>query len=205
MTGVTTATRLIARRRSLERIQAQVQLRHLDITADEAADFQRLAAPIRSLRRPTLPSALAIVRGAASQIGLWRHAISGDLPIVLLRIDDLDDLAQLRQMLRAHEYWSMKGLSVDLVIVNESASSYMQDLQIAIETGVRRQLAATPRGGSARGSVYALRADLMSLEARALLQSVARVALVARRGPIADQLAQMPPHCCCSTLARPRS
>ena len=182
------------RAKTLAWTQAQVQLRHLDITADEAADFQRLAAPIIYVDRRFRAPSEAIVRGAASQIGLWRHAISGDLPIVLLRIDDLDDLAQLRQMLRAHEYWSMKGLSVDLVIVNESASSYMQDLQIAIETGVRSSNSRPPLGEDlARGSVYALRADLMSLEARALLQSVARVALIARRGPIADQLAQMPP------------
>ncbi|RYY72326.1 MAG: glycosyl transferase, partial [Comamonadaceae bacterium] len=94
------------------------------------------------------------------------------------------------QLLRAHEYWRMKQLAVDLVIVNERAASYVQDLQIAIDTAVRSSQ-AQPRLGAelAQGSVYALRADLMSVEARALLQSVARVALVARRGTIAEQLA----------------
>ena len=50
-----------------------------------------------------------------------------------LLTDDIEDIAQVRQLLRAHEYWRMKGLSVDLVIVNERASSYVQDLQTAIE------------------------------------------------------------------------
>ena len=189
------------RAKTLAWTQAQVQLRHLDVEAEEAADFQRLAAPILYADpRYRAPSG-AIIRGAGAQSGLWQYAISGDLPIVLLRIDDIEDIAQVRQLLRAHEYWRMKRLSVDLVIVNERASSYIQDLQIAIETAVRSSQ-SRPRFGAehAQGSVYTLRADLMSGAARALLQSVARVVLIAHRGPIADQLARLP-----SSLIRPSS
>ena len=77
--------------------------------------------------------------------------ISGDLPIVLLRIDDIEDLDIVRQLLQAHEYWRMKQLAVDLVILNERASSYVQDLQIALETLVRHEpvAAAARRGGTA--------------------------------------------------------
>jgi len=173
--------------------QAQVQLRHIGVRAEEAADFQRLAAPILYADARFRASPEAILRGAGAQSGLWPHSISGDLPIVLLRIDGIEDIAQVRQLLRAHEYWRMKRLAVDLVIVNERAASYVQDLQIAIETAVRSSQ-SRPRFGAelARGSVYALRADLMSVPARALLQSAARLVLIARRGAIADQLALMP-------------
>src|SRR5665647_1934706 len=118
-------------------VQAQVQLRHIGVEAEEAADFQRLAAPILYADAGFRVSSEAIVRGAGMQSGLWPHSISGDLPIVLLRIDETDDMAQVRQLLRAHEYWRMKRLAVDLVIVNERASSYVQDLQVAIDTAVR--------------------------------------------------------------------
>ncbi len=192
------------RARILAWTQAQVQLRHLDVDAGEAADFQRLAAPILYADpRFRVPSE-AIVRGAGSQSGLWPHAISGDLPIVLLRVDDIEDIAVVRQLLRAHEYWRMKRLDVDLVIVNERASSYTQDLQIAIETAVRSSQ-SRPRFGEdlAQGKVYALRADLVSGNVRALLQSAARVALLARRGPIAEQLARLAPPSIGSSLAHP--
>ncbi len=181
------------RAKTLAWTQAQVQLRHLGIEAEEAANFQRLAAPILYADARFRASSDAISRGAGAQSGLWPHAISGDLPIVMLRIDDIEDIAQARQLLRAHEYWRMKRLGVDLVIVNERASSYVQDLQNAIDTAVRISQ-SRPRFGAefAQGSVYALRADLMSIEARALIQSVARVALIARRGPIVSQLAHLP-------------
>ena len=181
------------RAKTLAWTQAQVQLRHLDITTAEAADFQRLAAPLLYTDSRFKASSETIIRGAGPQSGIWQHSISGDLPIILLRIDDVEDMAQVRQLLRAHEYWRMKRLAVDLVIINERASSYVQDLQIAIETAVRSSQ-SRPRlaGEAAKGSVYTLRADLMTVESRALLQSIARVALVARRGSLADQLAKLP-------------
>jgi cyclic beta-1,2-glucan synthetase len=181
------------RAKTLAWTQAQVQLRHLGVKADEAADFQSLAAPILYADRRFRASPAALVRGADSQMGLWPLGISGDLPIVVLRIDEIEDIAQVRQLLRAHEYWRMKRLGVDLVIVNEHGSSYMQDLQGAIETAIRSSQ-SRPRFGEelAQGSVFALRADLISVAARTLLQSTARVVLTARHGPIADQLARLP-------------
>ncbi len=182
------------RAKTLAWTQAQVQLRHIGVKAEEAADFQRLAAPILYADRAFRASPETIARGGGPQSALWPLAISGDLPIVLLRIDEIEDLPQVRQLLRAHEYWRMKRLAVDLVIVNERAASYVQDLQIAIDTAIRSSQ-SRPRFDVelARGSVYALRADLMTVAARALLQSVARVGLIARRGAIADQLALLPP------------
>jgi cyclic beta-1,2-glucan synthetase len=182
----------VERARTLAWTQAQVQLRHIGVTPEEAADFQRLAAPLIYADRRFRPSSDAILRGAGPQSGLWQHSISGDLPIVLLKIDDIQDIAQVRQLLRAHEYWRMKRLAVDLVIVNERASSYVQDLQVAIETAVRSSQ-SRPRLGAelAEGSAYVLRADLMSTQSRLHLDAVARVDFVARRGAIAEQLARV--------------
>jgi cyclic beta-1,2-glucan synthetase len=180
------------RARTLAWTQAQVQLRHLDVRTEEAADFQRLAAPLLYADRRFRAPSKTIQRGAGAQSGLWRHSISGDLPIVLLRIDDIEDIAQVRQLLRAHEYWRMKRLAADLVIINERASSYVQDLQVSIETAVRtHSTRPLPGNESTRGSVYVLRADLMSMESRMLLQSVARIVLSARHGPIAEHLSRL--------------
>ncbi|HWL71332.1 MAG TPA: glucoamylase family protein [Geminicoccus sp.] len=194
------------RAKTLAWTQAQVQLRHLDVKADETADFQRLAAPIIYADPRFRAPSDSIARGAGGQSGLWPHGISGDLPIVLLSIDDIEDLAQVRQLLRAHEYWRMKQLSVDLVIINERAASYVQDLQIAIETAVRSsQSQLRPGQELAKGSVHVLRADLLNVPARALLLSVARVVLRARAGSIADQLLRLPPPRPSAPTGQPRT
>ncbi len=180
------------RAKTLAWTQAQVQLRHLGVQAEEAASFQQLAAPLLYPDSRFRVASDLIVHGAGSQSGLWPHGISGDLPIVLVRMDDVEDMPLIRQLLRAHEYWRMKGLSVDLVIINERASSYVQDVQNGVETAVRSSQ-ARPRLGDAlaKGAVYALRADLMTLQARELIQSIARIVLLARHGLVAEQLGRI--------------
>src|SRR5204863_166447 len=82
------------------------------------------------------------------------------LPIVLVRIDELEDAGIVGEMLRAHEYWRLKGLAVDLVILNEHGASYAQDLQIAIETQMRiRQSRVHPGVEREPGGVLLLRSD----------------------------------------------
>ena len=172
--------------------QAQVQLRHLAVNVAEAADFQRLTGPLLYNDQRFRAPAAAILRGAGAQSGLWQHSISGDLPVVLLHIDDIQDIDTVQQLLRAHEYWRMKQLAVDLVIINERATSYMQQLHSAIETLIRSS--QSKLGASlplAAGSVYLVRADLMTVANRALLAAVARVVLYARRGMLNRQLDRM--------------
>jgi cyclic beta-1,2-glucan synthetase len=180
------------RAKTLAWTQAQVQLHHLGTSVQQAADFQRLAAPILYADARFRMPAEALAKGVRPQSGLWAHGISGDLPLVVIRIEDIEDMSHVRQLLHAHEYWRMKGLAVDLVIVNERAASYVQDLQIAIETAVRTSQ-SRPRFGaeSVSGVVHVLRADMMTAEARDLVFGVARIVLSAHQGAIADQLARI--------------
>ncbi len=169
--------------------QAQVELRHLGIDSAEAGLYQRLAGHLLYGNASMRPPSNTIRGGSGPPAGLWAQRISGDVPILLLRIDDVEDIAIARQLLQAHEYWRIKGLAVDLVILNERAASYVQDLQNALETQVRMsQSRPQPAAHVVRGSVFVLRADLISEQTRTLLSAVARVVLVARRGNLDDQL-----------------
>jgi cyclic beta-1,2-glucan synthetase len=169
--------------------QAQVQLSYLGIEAEQASLFQRLAGHVLYADPSLRPSSEALRRGGGGPPTLWAQGISGDLPIVLARIDNIEEVAIVRQLLRAHEYWRMKQLAVDLVILNERASSYVQDLQVALETLVRTSRSRPQIGADiARGAVFVLRADLISAETRALLLSMARAVLVGRNGTLSEQL-----------------
>ena len=169
--------------------QGQVELHHLGIARDEAMLFQRLAGHVLYNDPALRPSSGVLRRGRSGQSALWPHGISGDLPIMLVRIDDTDDLGIVRQLLRAFEYWRLKRLTVDLVILNERVSSYVQDLQVALET-LARAGQSRPRihGDAARGGVYILRSDIIPSEARLALLSAARAVVLSRRGSLAEQL-----------------
>jgi cyclic beta-1,2-glucan synthetase len=169
--------------------QAQVQQHHLSVKPGEAALFQRLASHVIYASPALRASSDTIRQGAGAQSGLWSQGISGDLPIVLLRIGEIENIGVARQLLRAHEYWLMKQLAVDLVILNERRSSYVQDLQIALETlGRASQSRPTPGVERRPGRVYVLRADLIEASVRSLLVSSARVVMAAQHGSLSEQL-----------------
>jgi cyclic beta-1,2-glucan synthetase len=81
--------------------QAQVQLRHLGMDAAEASLFQRLASHVLVANASMRSSSDAIRGGGGGPSALWAQGISGDLPIVLVRVDDLEEIEIARQLLRA--------------------------------------------------------------------------------------------------------
>lgn len=170
----------------------RVELRHLGINAEEALMFQRLmAAVVTSTRSLRAPERL-VQQGAVGLNALWSAGISGDLPIVLVQIDELADIGIVRQCLHAFEYWRRKGLEIDLVVVNDHQASYQQDLQHALDA-LFHNVTSRHRLGrdNAKGSVFLLRSDLLQPQCLVALQSVARAVFTARRGSLAEQLARL--------------
>ncbi len=171
--------------------QAQVQLHHLGIGPDEAHLFQILGGSILYSDRTLRAAPEIIQRQVGGVATLWALSISGDLPIVLVEIDEADDIGIVRQLLRAHEYWRMKGLAVDLVIFNDKAPSYAQDLQTLLDTLVRMSQSSPGQNvGGSSGSVFILRSDRVTSAQRDVLESTARLALSSRRGALAAQIAR---------------
>jgi cyclic beta-1,2-glucan synthetase len=116
---------------------SQVILRQLDATETEAQLYNRLASNILYCQSLMRAAGSVIARNRRGQSGLWGYGISGDLPIVLLRIGDAAQINLVRQLVAAHAYWRVKGLAVDLVIWNEDQSGYRQALQEADHGGDR--------------------------------------------------------------------
>jgi cellobiose phosphorylase len=165
---------------------SQVTLRHLNASEADAQLYARLASPLiyaNPARRAT-PSVL--LNNRRGQSALWGYGISGDAPIVLLRISDSARIELVQQLLQAHSYWRMKGLPVDLVILNEDVSVYRQPLQDQIfrliASGIEDQMLDKP------GGIFVRRLEQVSSEDRVLLQSVARLVLADENGTLTEQL-----------------
>ena len=126
-----------------------------------------------------------IARNRRGQSGLWGHGISGDLPIVLIRIRDRLQLELVHESIRAHAWWRMNGLDVDLVIWNEDDSVYRQVLHESIIALV----SASPEAGliDRAGGIFVRRGEQLSEEDRVLLQSAARVMLTDEGGTLVEQ------------------
>ena len=170
--------------------RAQVEMSHLHIDPDEAHLFQRLGGRILYVDPSLRPQPHVLALNQLSQSSLWGQGISGDLPIVILRLEREEDVLMARQLLRGHQYLRMKGLQFDLVILNDHPSSYAQNLQEDLQAAVRAsgaQMLLDKPGG-----VFVRRSDLLKEDERILLHAVARIVIVSERGSLEDQLTRRP-------------
>jgi cyclic beta-1,2-glucan synthetase len=175
---------------------SQVELRHLRLSAEEAHMYQRLAAHL-IYAGPTLRNSAAVAANQQGQPALWRHGISGDRPILLARIGDTRELALVRQLLAAHSYWRLRGLSVDLIILNEHPTTYLEELQQELQNLVRAS--ESHAFVDKPGGIFVRKAALLTEDDKVLFQAAARVVLAGSRGSLAGQVdrserpAMMPP------------
>ena len=129
-----------------------------------------------------------LARNTGGRSMLWRHALSGDLPILLVNVGHAAHTPLLPVLLRAHALWYDRGVATDLVIVNQHASSYDahvddQILRAIADAGVQARI-HRPGGG-----IFLLQADQLTEDERTALNSAARVVLDGAADNLADQLA----------------
>ena len=170
---------------------SQVVLRQINATESDVQLYKRLANSILYTNASLRAAASILSQNRRGQSGLWSHAVSGDVPIVLVQIADPTNIELVHQLVQAHAYWRLKGLTVDLVIWNEDQAGYRQQLhdQILglIAAGVEAHVMDRP------GGIFIRPADQISSEDRILFQTVARVILSDSRGTLAEQINRRSP------------
>ncbi len=109
-----------------------------------------------------------------SQSNLWRYGISGDRPIILLEVKDLDDLSLVKELLRAYEYYKSRAIFVDLVIINSQNVEYADIISKEIETE-KYHMYAINNFYRTPGNIYILKYDDVNDNERKLLNTVSRL------------------------------
>ena len=160
-------------------------LPQLDATEDELQIYERLASALIYADPALRAAADTLLRNRHGQGGLWRYGISGDIPIVLLRVSNPDKIEMVNQLIQAHAYWRIKGLAVDLVILSKDASVSSPPLhdQITslIVSGREADTLNKPAG------IFVRSLEQISDEDHVLLQSVARIVLPDENGTLAQR------------------
>ena len=179
-------TRMADRAFDLAWTHSQVTLRHLNATEAEAQTYGRMAGALIYADPSRRASAGVLLNNRRGQSGLWSYGISGDAPIVVLVSTDPEKIEIVRQLVQAHSYWRVKGLTVELVILDENTSTYRQSLhdQIVglISSGIGAPMLDKP------GGIFVRRMEQVAHDDRMLLQAVARIVVDDASGTLAEQL-----------------
>jgi cellobiose phosphorylase len=161
---------------------SQVLLRQINASEADAQLYGRLAGSILFANAAFRADPAVLISNHRGQSGLWGYSISGDLPIVLLKVEKQANMQLVQQLIQAHTYWRLKGIAVDLVIWNEEHNGYRQDFQNDIQALIAGETRDRPGGIFVRGL------EQISGEDRLLFQTVARVIISDSGGTLADHV-----------------
>jgi cyclic beta-1,2-glucan synthetase len=166
--------------------QSMVEMKYLGIKSNQANLYQLMASKILFINEQLRHREDYIKNINNSQRDLWAYGISGDLPIAIVKVKEDSDVDIVRQMILAHEYWSVKGLKVDLIIINEEKASYTQPLQDYIRDLISSSHARDKQNSS--GGVYLHSKSTMDEDIIYFLTAIARIVIETDKGTLINQI-----------------
>jgi len=165
---------------------SQMALRQINANEADAQLYARLASAVIFVNPALRADPSVLIKNQKGQSGLWSYSISGDVPIVLLQVTDVENISIVKQLVQAHAYWRLKGLIVDLVIWNEDYGGYRQVLQNQLlgltSAGVDKDVIERP------GGIFVRLTEQVAPEDRILIQTVSRIVLSDSKGSLLNQV-----------------
>lgn len=170
----------IERALELSLIRSQTEISYLNYSKEDIKLFNELLPNVLFSNGENKRKYKDIINvNIRGQEGLWAYGISGDNPLILLRIKSIEGLDTLKTILRAHSFWNQKGLIVDLLILNEDYGSYYEPLYEKIKHIIYETNSYQPSG---RGNTFIVKANEIDDEGKALLFKWADMIITAEEG-----------------------
>ena len=174
----------IEKEMELSKAKVEAENRYIGLTGKQIEVYQQLLTfllfinPLKALRMPKLPARIY------PQSELWKYGISGDLPILLVKIKEIGDIDVLKEAMKAYEYYSLKNIKIDLVILDEEKKTYEEYVKEGIENVIANSHLGYMR--NQYGGIFILKEE--EIEHKDALEFRANFILDSHLGTIKSQL-----------------
>lgn len=111
---------------NIAKAKAGEEARYLNLSKHDLKTFNMILPyvlyqnPMKALDMETLS------KKEFKQSDFWKYGISGDLPIILVTVQSINDVYVVKELLKVHEILRVKGISVDLCILDYEKNVYEQ-------------------------------------------------------------------------------
>ena len=130
-------TNVITKTFELSKAKVEAENIYLGVKGKEIEDYQTMLGFLL-FQNPTKSEVLEkLPKRQYLQSELWKFGISGDLPILLIKVKDENDIYIIPEILKAYEYFRAKNIKLDLVILNKEVSSYDNYIKYEIENAIQ--------------------------------------------------------------------
>jgi cellobiose phosphorylase len=164
-------------------------MKQLELSIKQLKQYHQLLSLLLYPNRALRANVSVLAANELGQSSLWQYAVSGDYPILLIRIESETDISILTELINAFLYYRSIDQMVDLVIFNDHDTGYNQEMQNLVFRLINRIGAG--RFLNQRGGIFLLRSELIPIEQRILFETCARVMIRPNSGSLDEQLEKM--------------
>ena len=164
----------------LSRGRIEAENRYLELTGKDISLYQRLLTYI--LGNNTSFSDYSEKQYPINE--LWKYGISGDYPIVFVKIKNVNDIDVIKELIKAYEYFKTKNLEIDLVILNEERDKYNSYVKDAILDSILNRNIAYML--NIKGGIYVL--NNINDEDKEIISIYSKLVIDAKNGNLNLQL-----------------
>ena len=167
----------------LARARVEAEARYLGLNYKDIETYQKMLGyilkqnPLKKLYLDKMP-----LDKNYEQSQLWKYGISGDLPILLVKLDGINDIYVLNEVLKAYEFFRVKNIQVDLVIFDEEENNYEKYVKEEIINSILNKNLNYMQ--NQKGGIFIIEDD----EVKDLLCFRANLVIDAKKGDLKQQL-----------------
>ena len=173
----------------LSKARVEAENRYLGVKGRETVIYQKIlsyiifGSPLKSVKLKKL------ITGEYKQSDLWKYGISGDLPIILVKLQDVNDSYIVKEVLKAYEFFRSKNVETEIVILDEEKHSYENYVREEIENQILNKHMAYLK--NTRAGIFLLSKNEIDKKDISLLELVAEVIIDSRKGGLENNIREL--------------
>ena len=170
----------------LSKARVEAESRYLRVKGKEIAIYQKILSYI-IFDNPVKSEKLKKINpGEYKQSNLWKYGISGDLPIILVKIKDVNDSYIIKDVLKAYEFFRTKNVDTEIVILDEEKHSYENYVREEIENEILNHHMSYLK--NIKGGIFTLIKGEVDKKDICLLELIATVTVDGTRGGLENNI-----------------
>ena len=173
----------------LSKARVEAENRYLGVKGRETVIYQKIlsyiifGSPLKSVKLKKL------ITGEYKQSDLWKYGISGDLPIILVKLQDVNDSYIVKEVLKAYEFFRSKNVETEIVILDEEKHSYENYVREEIENQILNKHMAYLK--NTRAGIFLLSKNEIDKKDISLLELVAEVIIDSKKGGLENNIREL--------------
>ncbi len=170
----------------LSKARVEAESRYLRVKGKEIAIYQKILGFIM-FDNPVKSEKLKKINPSEyKQSNLWKYGISGDLPIILVKIKDVNDSYIVKEVLKAYEFFRTKNIDTEIVILDEEKHSYENYVREEIENEILNRHMSYSK--NIKGGIFTLVKGEVDKKDICLLELVATVTIDGAKGGLENNI-----------------